>query len=242
MMRTIQLAVACVAMLAFTAGQVQAGIITTTTTWDGTSSISSFGELNSATYGQTFLVSGSDDVLDSWTFFLNDSQDPDFVDFAFYVMDWDAGTTRATGSVLYQSAAVSTSNNGGFGGMEAFTFNTGGLQLTSGNDYIAFVSATGLFDGSNGTASAGSLLDESVYADGSFFWQNNGNTAGTWDTQGWSSNGNFGDLAFTATFSESGISPVPEPSSLALFGFGACVAGAGAARRRRREKQQETTA
>jgi hypothetical protein len=37
------------------------------------------------------------------------------------------------------------------------------------------------------------------------------------------------------------VSAVPEPSSLALFGIGACVAGLGAARRRRREKQQETT-
>jgi hypothetical protein len=35
---------------------------------------------------------------------------------------------------------------------------------------------------------------------------------------------------------------VPEPSSLALFGIGACIAGFGAARRRRREKQQEATA
>ena len=34
---------------------------------------------------------------------------------------------------------------------------------------------------------------------------------------------------------------VPEPSSLALFGISACVAGIGAARRRRHEKQQETT-
>ncbi|MFN7681135.1 MAG: PEP-CTERM sorting domain-containing protein, partial [Planctomyces sp.] len=35
---------------------------------------------------------------------------------------------------------------------------------------------------------------------------------------------------------------VPEPSSLALFGIGACIAGFGAARRLRREKQQEATA
>lgn len=34
---------------------------------------------------------------------------------------------------------------------------------------------------------------------------------------------------------------VPEPSSLALFGIGACVAGIGAARHRRREKQQDAT-
>jgi len=37
-------------------------------------------------------------------------------------------------------------------------------------------------------------------------------------------------------------SPVPEPTSLALFGIGACVAGFGAARRRRRDAKQEATA
>ena len=38
------------------------------------------------------------------------------------------------------------------------------------------------------------------------------------------------------------VSPVPEPSSLALFGIGACVAAGGAALRRRREESQEATA
>ena len=38
------------------------------------------------------------------------------------------------------------------------------------------------------------------------------------------------------------VAAVPEPSSLAIFGIGAYVAGIGAARRRQREKQQETTA
>jgi len=38
------------------------------------------------------------------------------------------------------------------------------------------------------------------------------------------------------------VASVPEPSSLALFGIGGCVACVGAARRRRREKNQEATA
>lgn len=38
------------------------------------------------------------------------------------------------------------------------------------------------------------------------------------------------------------VATVPEPSSIAIFGIGAYVAGIGAVRRRRREKQQETTA
>ena len=35
---------------------------------------------------------------------------------------------------------------------------------------------------------------------------------------------------------------VPEPTSLALFAIGACVAGLSTARRRRRENQQVATA
>jgi hypothetical protein len=37
------------------------------------------------------------------------------------------------------------------------------------------------------------------------------------------------------------LSTVPEPTSLAIFGIGACVAGLGAARRLRREKQKVAT-
>lgn len=53
------------------------------------------------------------------------------------------------------------------------------------------------------------------------------------DDRGWG----LDNLSF-----QSNAAAVPEPSSLALFGIGACVAGVGAARRRRGEKKQEATA
>jgi hypothetical protein len=40
---------------------------------------------------------------------------------------------------------------------------------------------------------------------------------------------------------QANVSAVPEPTSLALFGIGACVAGVGAARRQRRDKKQAAT-
>jgi hypothetical protein len=50
---------------------------------------------------------------------------------------------------------------------------------------------------------------------------------------------NIGEFAFESIGT---ASAVPEPTSLALFGIGACVAGGTAARRRRLEKLQQTAA
>ncbi len=50
------------------------------------------------------------------------------------------------------------------------------------------------------------------------------------------------DIAGGIAIDNHSLSAVPEPSSLALFGIGACATGFGAARRRRREKQQNVAA
>lgn len=223
-MRVTGSIIAAIGTLALS-GVAQATIIDTAAGWNGRSNITAFGESNSATYGQTFRVNGSDTQLDSWTFHINDRVNPDVVDFAFYVMDWNAAATRGIGPVLYRSGDVSTTNNRGADGFEAFTFNTGGLDLISGNDYVAFISASGLFDGSIGTSAVGSRRDENAYLDGGFFWQNNGNNTSTWNTQRWSSANNFGDLAFTAKFSAGGPVSVSEPASLALCGLGLGLVG-----------------
>ena len=210
-----------------------AGVIDTTASWDGNSAIAPFGEIYSATYGQTFRVTGSDTRLDNWTFHVDDIINQ--LDFAFYVMDWNAAIAQATGSILYQSNPVSTTNNGGTGGIEAFTFETNGVNLEAGNDYIAFISTAGVgtarsLNNIPGVGTVGTLFDESVYSDGSFFWQNNRNSQSTWNTQQWLSNPDYGDLAFTATFSTVSNS-VAEPTSLALLGLG--MAGLGFMRKKK---------
>ncbi len=54
-------------------------------TTPGNSTVTAFGESNSATFGQTVTVPAVDNVLTSFTFFMDDFLDTDFVDFEAYV-------------------------------------------------------------------------------------------------------------------------------------------------------------
>src|SRR4051812_11768719 len=115
----------------------------------GGTDIRSFGEFNTATYGQTFKTPDAVDLaLNSFSFWLNDFNDPDNIDFAGYVMLWDGVNARATGPVLYSSSVNTTT---GAGGYERFDFLTGGLLLNPANTYVAFLSASNFFDGIQGT-------------------------------------------------------------------------------------------
>ena len=102
-------------------------------------------------------------------------------------------------------------------------------MLDEGSDYIGFLSTSEYRPAPDGFAQAGSLRNESAYLDGQFYWQNNGDNEVTWNSQSWSQFSDFGDLAFTATFS----SAVPEPSTYAMFGIAFVGLGVVGYRRRR---------
>jgi hypothetical protein len=185
--------------------------IDTTGSWDGFGNVSPFGEPNTATIGQTFTVTGADTQLDSFSFYLNDFSDPDAVDFRAYVYQWDG--SKASGSQLFGSGDLHTTGSNGF---ELFNINTGGINLTAGLQYVAFFSASLLFDGQTGTSSMGWILDN-VYSGGGLVYSSNGSDFSSLTLKTWT---NFiGDAAFKANFSTPN-SQVPEPDSLALLGLG----------------------
>ncbi|GAA5218358.1 PEP-CTERM sorting domain-containing protein [Corallincola platygyrae] len=183
-------------------------VIDTTETWNGSYRVGSFGESNTATYGQTFTL-GQTAGLTDFTFFVGDKVDPGYVDFEAYVYAWDG--VKATGDALFMSSPYTTTDNQGLGGFEQFTIDTGVLSLDAG-EYVAFFSASNLFDGVQSTAYFGNV-DGKTYTEGSFVFMNNGSDFDRLTQDSWTAWNR--DLAFTMNFVS-----VPEPLPIALLGLG----------------------
>jgi len=129
---------------------------------------------------------------------------------------------------------MSTTNNGGLNGFETITINTGGLMLNTGQVYVAFLSALGLFDSATGIGSMAAIssFPNDAYSGGRFVYLNNDNDPSVWTTARWNAlPGSNWDLSFRMGFSEVVSEVVPAPATLALFGLG--LAGLGFARRRK---------
>ena len=206
--------------------------IDTTPTWDGFS-IGPFGELENSSgtglrgissFGQTFTV-GTDNVLTDFSLFLMNTRGVENIDIAGYVRAWNSSTNSATGPILYQSQPVTVSEPTSFVSFPGrgfqfgeFTFDTGGITLSSRSQYVAFISILGLAEPPYATTSAGQL--NNVYEAGYFVFQQYGSisslnqqtieqaTNAPWFRH---SNPVFGtdDAAFRASFVSQNVS-VPE--------------------------------
>lgn len=188
-----------------------------------------FGETATATVGQTFTVTGTETQLDRFAFRFDDyAASNTAVDFAAYVYSWDG--LKAVGSQLFASTQRSSSNNGGAGGWEVFSFDTGGVSLQTGQQYVAFLSASSFFDGISSTST---LELSNGYSGGSVVYDRNGSAFGQLTTQTWDSvlDGFIGtrDTWFVANFSNP--TSVPEPGTVVLLLSG--ITGLMVARRRR---------
>ena len=209
---------ASVAALVSAAG-LQAQVIDTTASWDGSSHIAPFGEGiedeggDTATYGQTFVSPGAGTSLTSFTFWLDSVGGSGPTRFAGYVMEF--GSSGVVGTVLFESTEVSLAiSDPTFPYVPSFTgvtFNVPSLALDPARTYVAFISALQFFDDIDDTANVGYLFDD-AYAGGAFWFSN----ARTWSdlvNSDWENyiGGGTRDLAFNATFAT-----VPEPSTYAL--------------------------
>ena len=197
----------------------------------GGAGVSTFGKPNTQTYGQTFTVpTNGDTSLDAFSFWLGASST---LNFRGYVYAWDNVASRATGSALFTSAIASapTSASGGF---QQVITSTGGLSLTGGAMYVAFLSTSGVA-GTGGIS--WELSATSPYAGGMFVYANNGENTAAWTGQSWD---NFGgsDVRFEMQFSAGQVSAVPEPATVALSATGLLALGGLGALGRRRAAQQ----
>lgn len=170
-----------------------------------------WGEGATATFGQTFTVTRPNNILTSFTFMMADEDKSLYSDYGFAgtsksvfrIGRWQ--TDRALTPLLYASGPYEVTT-GQYTPAE-YTINTGNLGLPSG-EYVAFISATGVFNGVNDFATIARVGGGDVYTGGSLVYIDNGNNLVTCYTTAWryTVEGMATDAAFRATF-------VPEPAA-----------------------------
>lgn len=214
-----QLVVSCMAVLVATAGQVQAAVVTYTDKTSFMAALASSSTDNFDDLGNfTPFNSPLNRTVGPYTYQATVSQ-------GFY-------TVGSMSDVWFSTNAQDDPMN--------FTINAGGPTAVGGY----FFSTNPGGDSISDTVSVsinGGLFAQSVSTNSAtnfFGWVSTDGTPISSLRVSASVYATVNDLILgTGT-----VSAVPEPSSLAIFGIGAYVAGIGAVRRRRREKQQETTA
>ncbi len=173
--------------------------LTTIDTTPGNSTNGFFGQQSpTKTFGQTITVPLADTTLNSFSVVM--ASVPATVVFRGEVYAWDG--TKVTGANLYESAPMSTAD----ANPQTITFNTGGITLTAGAQYVLFATAAkdvaGTGQGSWATRS------DNPYAGGTFV--NTDSAPAQWSTVPWVSVPAV-DVAFTATF----VGPLASATTLA---------------------------
>jgi hypothetical protein len=193
-------------------------LIDTTSSWDGASTVFSFGSSATQTYGQTITTPIVDNVLNSFSFILGKTLNGNPFTFQGYVAQWDG--SKATGPILYSSGDQTYSG----GGFQTYTFNTGSLALTPDQQYVLFLNASS--SAASGYTGQALISNSATYSGGDFVYHNNGTNFGALTTTNWDGQGGtYGDTAFTASFSSPVAVPwetdaLPVVGSTVLFGLG----------------------
>lgn len=215
-MRTIQLAVACVAVLIAMAGQVQAGIITNNSGLSNPAQTITFDE---------FVFASGTSITNQYSS-LGVTFSPNLV-YNPQLADYPNITGNRLGNFVISSPSTPYAN--------PFFISFSTIQ-----NEVAFAMVT-----NPGTSTFTALLNgtavESFSATTNTISTNNyfGFTGISFDAIRVDVGGSSGAMLLD-NLQTGNISAVPEPTSLAVFAIGACVAGLGAARRRRGNQQVAT--
>ena len=176
-----------------------------------------FGNPDTATYGETFSAPTSGGTsLTSFSFYMGTPVSPGDIQLSAYIATW---TGSNIGTVLYSSPMVDYANTGD----AELTFDTGGLALSSGSEYVAFLSVSEYYGDSSGLSH---VSQGSGIPGGGFVYDNNSGDFAALYTGGWSGP-TSPDWAIDAEF---GSAAIPEPGTVMLLGTG--LVGLVALRRR----------
>lgn len=156
--------------------------IDTTPQWNGTTFISSWGVPNTATYGQTFVPTGTQFALNNFTFYLQ-QQSGTAPQFQAYVYEWNTATSRITGNAVFASGVMTAPSGATY---SAVTVNTGGVALQPGKTYVLFLTTSTITGQASATYRYGSLGNNTAIPNGQFVFFNNGTNFGQLSTGAWS--------------------------------------------------------
>ena len=222
------------ALLALGVGPARASFIDTTAPWDHKTGAGPFGDSTTSkskhaasTYGQTFTVGPTDTALNNFSFWLHDSKKNGPLTVEAVVMQWNGH--QAVGPALWTSSPMTTSTKKG---MQQLTFNTGGLGLKPGTQYVAFLTTSPFASDAGHSAKVG-YTKQDPYGQGGFVYINNGSDMSKLTTTNWHHAPNGRDLAFRANLVNPAQTPVPSGLLLGVIGSGSLLATAWRGRRKK---------